>query len=197
MRSPEATRSLILARAGVLFNVQGYKATSISDITTATGLTKGAIYGHFLNKEALEEQALDYLASKVFEILRGKVKAQTTATDKLRAVFSYFKSYLENPPVEGGCPILNAAIEVDDAHPSLKARAKANMDILRASVIGILNNGIARNQLKPRMDVAGFAALIVASLEGAVMMSKLCGNSDDILAVTGHLDSLLKEYELL
>jgi TetR/AcrR family transcriptional regulator, transcriptional repressor for nem operon len=195
MRSPEATRTLILARAGVLFNVQGYKATSLSDITSATGLSKGAIYGHFLNKEALEEQALDYLASQVFEIMRAKIKAQHTAGDKLRAVFAYFKSYLQNPPIEGGCPILNAAIEVDDAHPSLKVRVRGNMEVLKASVATILQNGITRGQLRSDLPVQGFTAIIIASLEGAIMLGKLSGTADDLLAVVAHLEQTLQQYE--
>jgi TetR/AcrR family transcriptional regulator, transcriptional repressor for nem operon len=197
VRSPESTRSLILTQAGTLFNVQGYKATSLSDITAATGLTKGAIYGHFLNKEALEEQALDYMASRVFEIMRAKIKAQTTAGDKLRAVFAYFKSYLQNPPITGGCPILNAAIEVDDGHPSLKARAQGNMEVLKASVATILQNGINRGQLRGDMDVRGFTAIIIASLEGAIMMGKLSGTTEDLLAVVAHLEQTLAYYEQL
>ena len=54
MRSPEVTRERILRQSGKLFNTQGYKATSLSDITEASGLTKGAIYQHFENKEKLD-----------------------------------------------------------------------------------------------------------------------------------------------
>ena len=45
MRDPQGTRETILKKSGVLFNTQGYKATSISDITEATGFTKGAFAG--------------------------------------------------------------------------------------------------------------------------------------------------------
>ncbi|MEP0479738.1 MAG: TetR family transcriptional regulator, partial [Nonlabens sp.] len=55
MRDPEHTKATILKESANLFNAQGYKATSLSDITTATGLTKGAIYKHFKNKEDLEQ----------------------------------------------------------------------------------------------------------------------------------------------
>ena len=61
MRNPEQTREKILKKSGLLFNTQGYKATSISDITSATGFTKGAIYRHFKSKEELEKEKEDML----------------------------------------------------------------------------------------------------------------------------------------
>jgi AcrR family transcriptional regulator len=65
MRNPEQTREHILHQSGLLFNVQGYKATSLSNITNATGFTKGAIYKHFKSKDDLEKETLLYLSSVV------------------------------------------------------------------------------------------------------------------------------------
>ncbi|MEP2968608.1 TetR/AcrR family transcriptional regulator, partial [Nonlabens ulvanivorans] len=47
MRNPQLTKDIIIKESADLFNTKGYKATSLSDITTATGFTKGAIYKHF------------------------------------------------------------------------------------------------------------------------------------------------------
>jgi TetR/AcrR family transcriptional regulator, transcriptional repressor for nem operon len=52
IRQPEITKDLILYKAGTLFNTNGYKASTISNITKATGLTKGAIKRHFTNKQS-------------------------------------------------------------------------------------------------------------------------------------------------
>src|SRR5687767_8415008 len=142
MRNPDETKGRILRKSGVLFNTQGYKATSISDITTATGLTKGAIYRHFRNKAVLEKETLFHLSSIMFGKLRARIKGESTAGGKLRAIFRYFESYITNPEVKGGCPLMNAAIEADDAHPSLRREAVKVLDILRDSVVGILKNGI-------------------------------------------------------
>ena len=109
MRNPAATKEIILVKSGNLFNTQGYKATSISDITTATGFTKGAIYRHFENKNDLEMETLMHLSTQMFAKLREKIVAKDTAGDKLRAVFSFFESYVTNPPLKGGCPLLNGA----------------------------------------------------------------------------------------
>jgi len=49
----ERTSAFIIERVAPVFNKHGYIGTSMSDLTEATGLTKGALYGNFENKEAL------------------------------------------------------------------------------------------------------------------------------------------------
>jgi AcrR family transcriptional regulator len=196
MRNPEATREKILKKSGVLFNTKGYKATSISDITEATGYTKGAIYRHFKSKEDLEKETLWHLSTIMFGETRERIKAQLNAGDKLRAVFKYFETYVTVPVVKGGCPLMNAAIEADDAHPSLRKTAIRVLDILRDSVLTILENGIRYKQIRSGIDQEYYATVIIAALEGAIMMSKLRGNNDDIRRVVKHLDTLVKEIEI-
>lgn len=196
MRNPEVTKETILKKSGILFNSQGYKATSISDITGATGFTKGAIYRHFASKDDLEMETLLHLSSLMFEKLRKQIKQEGTAGNKLRAVFSFFESFVTNPPLKGGCPLMNAAIEVDDSNPALRRAALKILNTLRESLITMLANGIKHKQIKPGTDKDFYATLIVASLEGAIMMSKLCNNNDDIKRITKHLEKQLKEIEI-
>jgi AcrR family transcriptional regulator len=196
MRDPEATKERILKKSGVLFNTQGYKATSISDITDATGFTKGAIYRHFDNKDELERETLAYLSSQLFEKLRELIKEKPTAGEKLRTIFCFFESYITHPPLRGGCPLLNAAVEADDAHPALRKEALKTLSILRGSVITILQNGINHKQLKATIDKDFYATLFIATLEGGIMMSKLTGNDDDIRKMIKHLNNMLTEIEV-
>lgn len=195
MRQPEATKAKILKQSGQLFNTQGYKATSISDITSATGLTKGAIYRHFRNKNQLERQALTYLSETMFSAIRDRIKVESTAPAKLRALFGFFESYISNPPVKGGCPLLNVSTEVDDAHPILRKQAVTILNMLRDSIINILSNGIRYGQLKTGIQKEYYASVIIAMLEGAIMMSKLRGNNEDIRMTIRHLETLMKEIE--
>lgn len=196
MRNPEVTKETILRQSGILFNTQGYKATSISNITDATGLTKGAIYRHFTSKDELEIETLNHLSTIMNEKVRQRVKEQATAGNKLRAVVQFFESYISNPPVEGGCPLLNAAVEADDAHPELRKTAVKILSGLRSSLVSILEKGIYYKQLKKGIDKDLYATLIIAALEGAIMMSKLSGNDDDIKRIIRHLEKQIAEIEI-
>lgn len=196
MRNPDLTREKILKKSGILFNTQGYKATSLSDITEATGYTKGAIYRHFKSKEVLEKETLFHLSTIMFERVRAKIKDEKTAGDKLRAVIRFFQSYVTKPEVKGGCPLMNVAIEADDANPLLRREAVKILDILRDSVITILRNGVRFRQIRKDVDVEYYATIIIASLEGAIMMSKLRRNNDDIRRVIRHLETQLAIIEM-
>ncbi len=196
MRNPEATKESILKRSGILFNTNGYKATSISDITTATGLTKGAIYTHFKNKDELEQETLSYLSSLLFLKLKELVSTKITAPEKLRSIFTFFELYISKPPLKGGCPLLNAAIEADDAHAGLRKEALKILTILRGSVVSILQKGIEHKQIKPDIDKDFFATLVIACLEGSIMMSKLERNDSDIKRMTKHLNQQLQQIEI-
>lgn len=195
MRNPEITKEKILKQSGQLFNTQGYKATSLRDITEATGYTKGAIYRHFSSKDELEIETLSHLSQQMFDLVRNRIKEQKTAGAKLRSIFNYFETYISKPPLKGGCPLMNVAIEADDAHPQLRKRAVLILDMLCESIITILNNGIKFGQIKKDIDVHFYATVIIASLEGAIMMSKLRGNDGDISRVTHHLEKLIVEIE--
>lgn len=195
MRNAEVTREKILAKSAVLFNTRGYEATSLSDITAATGYTKGAIYRHFKSKAALERNTLSYLSAIMFEKLRNVIKSENSAGDKLRAVFRYFASYATNPPLKGGCPLMNAAIEADDSNAILRKEAAKILSVLRSSVVTILKNGMRYKQIKNDIDPQFHATIMIASLEGAIMMSKLSGNNADVRSVIRHLEKHLKEVE--
>jgi TetR/AcrR family transcriptional repressor of nem operon len=196
MRNPTETREAILQHAGGLFNLQGYKATSISHITDATGYTKGAIYRHFKNKEKLEEQSLVYLMGLMFEKLRVQIKGQKKAGGKLIAIIHFFESYVTKPPIKGGCPLLNVAIEADDNSPHLRKKAHTILDVLKESIVTILSNGIKFGQLKKDIDKDYYATIIIASLEGAIMMSKLSKTNHDIRIVIRHLEEMISTIEI-
>jgi AcrR family transcriptional regulator len=168
----------------------------LSDITDATGLTKGAIYRHFKSKEDLEKKALYYLSSQLYEKLRTAIKAQPTAPKKLHAMFAFFNSYITDAPINGGCPLMNAAVEADDNHPALRQGALKILNALHESIVTVLDNGIQHGQIKPDIDKNYYATIIFAALEGSIMMSKLRGNNDDIRMVIRHLNKVVEEIEV-
>ena len=140
-------------------------------------------------------ETLFHLSSLMFEELRARIRCEATAGNKLRAVFRYFESYIKKPVVKGGCPLMNAAIEADDTNPALRKEAIKILDILRDSLTAILKNGIRFKQIRADTDLDYYATLVIASLEGAIMMSKLRGDNQDINRVIRHLENEVKKIE--
>ena len=181
------TKEMILERCAQLFSKQGYFGSSLSDIMHETGLEKGGIYNHFDSKEQLALESFDYAFSLLQQRMRLSLEGKTHAVERLYAILSYFQSLLEEPVIVGGCPILNTAIEADDAQPALRERALHAMDSLRSTIERIVAKGIQRQELRPEIDVAACATLFVATLEGAVMLSKLYRDTVHMQRAVEHL----------
>ena len=196
MRNSEATKNNIIIASANLFNTQGYKATSISDITKATGLTKGAIYRHFDSKADLEQQALRSLAKLMFTEIGVSIKEAKTFRSKMEAIFSFFEEYMHTPLYKGGCPLMNAAIEVDDTNAVLRQQTYNMLAQLKASVSKLITNGIANGQVGKDIDASYYSTIIIATLEGAIMMSRLERTDTSILQAIRHLRELVEELSV-
>lgn len=183
----DQTRQRIVAQAARVFSRQGYFGTPLSDLMRETGLEKGGIYNHFASKEALALEAFDYSIALLRDIYAREVNATTNSVDRLLAVLAMFRVLATNPPLPGGCPLLNTAIEADDAQPALRARVRRAMDewldLLRVTT----QQGIARGEIDPAIDPDALATLLIASLEGAVMLSKLYRDPGHMYTVIAHL----------
>ena len=125
----ERTRQRIVELAAPVFNRQGYVGASLRDLVDATGLEKGGIYNHFGSKELLAVEAYDFAMSRVTGHLARSQEGATDALDRLTRMIRAFGVTARRPAIEGGCPIMNTAIECDDTHPELRDRARASMTL--------------------------------------------------------------------
>src|SRR5580698_7254945 len=166
----EATRRRIVEQSAAVFNRHGYSGTSISDLMEVTGLEKGGIYRHFESKQELAAAAFDYAWETVNEPLWRGLENCESAIDKLLLLV---KNFVEQPPrtLPGGCPLLNTAVDSDDGNPVLRSKARAALDQWRSSIAEIVRTGQRARELRREVDPVAVATLVIASLEGAVMMS--------------------------
>lgn len=180
MQKGERTRQHILEQAAQVFSLRGYHATSYSDLTAATGLEKGGIYNHFGSKDQLALEAFDYSMDLVRQRSREILRGRQHTLDRLRGVVEIFYSLIEHPILGGGCLILNTAVEADDTHPALREKAQTAMNEWRSYISQTVQKGIERKEIRPNVDGESLATLILSTMEGAIMMSKLYGDSTHI-----------------
>ncbi len=197
VRDPDQTRLSILKTASQLFNKQGYKATSISDITSELPLTKGAIYKHFKDKSELEKEALLFLCHKMMGSISQRIREKGNARAKLEAVIQYFEQYAIKAPFAYGCPVMNAAIEADDTNPSLKAVVINIFDEFHSSIVRILNNGIKHGQIRADIEKDMIASFMINALEGGVMMLKVTDSPDHLNASLSYLKAELDRITVI
>ncbi len=191
MSKAQETRANIIRQAAELFNQQGYAGSSISDIMKATGLKKGGIYNHFKSKDELALEAFDYAYNQVSQRIWSVVKPKRNAIERLQAMVSSYLIFSDEPPIAGGCPILNTAIETDDTNSPLRDRALQAMNSSRSLIVRILQTGIEKGEVRPTIEPDTVATIIFSTLEGAIMMSKLERNSIHLERAVAHLQEYI------
>lgn len=181
------TRERIIARSAEAFNTHGYAGTAISDIMRTTGLEKGGIYRHFTSKDELALAAFDYSAQQVRQRFAASLANRAKGIEALHAFVDVFRSYAHNPPIIGGCPVLNTAIESDDTNPVLAQRAAAVIGEWRHTIRTAVIQGIEHGEIRAEVDGDALAMVLIATLEGAVMLARLLHDETPLVQATTHL----------
>ena len=191
MTKGEQTRRKIVEAAAPIFNKRGYDGSSLSDLMKATGLKKGGIYRHFSSKEELAAEAFDYTWEVAWNSRLLHVDEKANGIQKLKQLIANFIEH--RSPVPGGCPILNTAIDADDGNLVLRAHVAKALRSWLSRLQTIVDQARTRGETQPGVDPQAVATLIVASLEGALMMSRIQRNDDALRRVQAHLKRYLDE----
>jgi AcrR family transcriptional regulator len=177
MGKAEETRKFIIEQAAPIFNMYGYNGTSMSQLTKAINMTKGAVYGNFKDKDEIALAAFDYNLAEISEQTKAVIRSKNNAGDKLIALANYYLDHFSDINRKGGCPILNAAIDSDNVHPPLKKKVEQAIETWTDTVARIIHNGIKYKQINHNIRADQFASVFVSLIEGGIMMSKVTGNS--------------------
>jgi TetR/AcrR family transcriptional repressor of nem operon len=185
----ELTRQKIVEAAAPIFNRHGYEGSSLNALMEATGLKKGGIYRHFASKEELAAEAFDHIWGTVWKSRQIDLEGMASGFEKLKQFIANFVEH--RSPVAGGCPVLNTAVDADDGNAVLRARVaralRTWVDLLASFVVEAQEQGTARRGVEPK----AVATLIVASLEGALMMARIQRSEEPLRQIQMHLNGHL------
>jgi TetR/AcrR family transcriptional repressor of nem operon len=176
MSKAENTKKYIIEKSAPVFNIKGYSGTSLSDIIAVTGLTKGAIYGNFENKDEVAIAAYLHNLDELIGKLTAAMHNKKTASDKLIAFTDYYRTNWKVIFERGGCIIQNAAIEADDNAPYLKKHVQRSIKDWVKSFTRIIEMGQRDGTFKKKIDAEAYAYQLVIILEGAIMLGKIMNN---------------------
>ena len=196
MSKAEKTKQFIIEKTAPIFNTKGYSGTSINDMTTATGLTKGSIYGNFENKDEVAIASFKFNVKKLHDVLSREIEKQRTFKEKLLVYPRVYAKYQSLEVTLGGCPILNTAVESDDTHPVLKKYAERTLLYWKEKLMYLINQGINAGEFKAKpINAENTALTIIALIEGGMMISKLTGNDKDLSAIMLSLYKIIEDLE--
>jgi len=188
----ERTTAFIIETVAPVFNKHGYVGTSMSDLTDATNLTKGALYGNFENKEALALAAFQYNRSLLLTAIDEHLSIEGKAIAKIENLIEFYKKYDIFTMNMGGCPILNVGIDAQHNNKLLAAAAKETIKDIEGKIALVFENGINNGELKLPVSPLQFSKQLFTIIQGAIAMATITKDRKYLLNTVTYLDVLIK-----
>ena len=192
-RDPERTRELLLQAAFWEIYRSGYRSADLDAILAAAGVTKGALYYHFDNKEALGYAVVDEI---IASNLRQKwVRPLRNAKNPIDVLVCIIQSEsLKREDIQRGCPLLNLSQEMSGLDEGFRKRTARIYKEWHDAMAEALREGQKRRVVRSDINANETATFVIAAWEGYVVLGK---NAQDPRlmesgqrSVCGHIESL-------
>lgn len=171
-RTAEYDRGEVLEQAMALFWRQGYRNTSIRELTVATGLGESSLYNAFGDKRGLYCEALDYF----FAMLKG-IWARTmegeTPLNGLRKFWYWMCDDAAGKHSGLGCMIVNTAVEVAPHDRAIRKMIRKIYADFEALMTERLEQAQASGELGADKNVQAIARFLMHSTQGIRVMAKI------------------------
>ena len=169
------TKDGIIHAAARIIHVKGYKSTSVDDVLRESAVGKGNFYYYFKSKEDLGYAIIDRAVRSFVERTLDPCFSDPDANrlSQIRCFLDRVFQAQQERNCVGGCPMGNLASELSDVHEGFRARLAEIFTLWRARLTQALSEGQARQEVSPGCAPAAAAQFLVASLEGAILMTKV------------------------
>src|SRR5580704_2735494 len=192
-RNPERTRGLLLQAAFREMHRSGFRSADLDAILAAAGVTKGALYYHFDNKDALGYAVVDeVIASNLHQKWVQPLRNAKNPIDVLVRIIQ--SESLKREDVQRGCPLLNLSQEMSGLDEGFRRRTAQVYKDWHVAMAEALRQGQKRRVVRSDINANETATFVIATWEGYVVLGK---NSQDPRTmrsgqrrVSGHLESL-------
>ena len=135
-------------------------------------MEKGGIYRHFESKQQLAAEAFDYAWKLALDTRFEGTQEISNTVERLKQIVRNFRDRRAGL-VPGGCPLLNTAIDSDDGNPPLREKARGALDNWLDRLRWIIDEGKRQGEIRRSVNSFELATLIVGTLEGSLLVSRL------------------------
>ena len=137
------TRQALVAAARELFGERGYAATSVDEIVRQAGVTKGALYHHFADKDALFRAVVEDVKGEVTSVMAQAFLEATAEPDALDTVIRGCLAFIDvhADPAVRRITILDARSVLDPA-TRRELEARYEVAVIRGALRRAANLGM-------------------------------------------------------
>ena len=193
MSKAKRTKWYIIEKTAELFNKKGFVGTSLHDLTNATQLTKGSIYGNFKNKEDVAVAAFNHNYQNLIKRFGSKLSEKSNAIDKLQVFLDTYAAIYDDIISLGGCPILNNAVDADDTNETLFTLSKKAFSDWNKNIKSIIEQGKKNKEIFDAVDAQYYADLFIANIEGGLLLAKSTGEKRYFSHAIQHLRKIIED----
>ncbi|MFG1796168.1 TetR/AcrR family transcriptional regulator [Nocardia sp. NPDC049149] len=181
------TRKRMIRQAALLFRAQGYAGTGIREVAERAGANRGVIYHHFPGgKPEMATEVMAYIDGMVSPGIAA-VCATQEPIPAMRAILEAAKLVMAGGDQPAGCPVAAIALGAGSGEQALRSTARA---IFRRWQVPF-RECLARNGFG-ESDAANLATLVIAGMEGALILCRTEGATDPLDRVAAGLERALK-----
>jgi TetR/AcrR family transcriptional repressor of nem operon len=167
------TRERLIDAAYRLSRRKGFDRTSVSEVIAEAGVQRGSLYHYFPGKEDLGLAVLERDRSEFMAMLDSTLSLSGHPASKLQAFFdAALKKHRESGFV-GGCLWGNTALEMSDTNPAYAQLVAEVFDAWLAKTEAVIRRGQEEGEFRADLKAGDLARLVVAGIEGGIMMSRL------------------------
>ena len=177
------TRHRLLRNTARLLRTQGFAATGVTDILSTSGVPRGSLYHHFPDgKEQLAAGATAQSGQTIVHALREMIKSAGSAADGVRTFCDYYIKELETSGYARGCPLATVALETSATENPVQQQTATAFE----NIISVIADQLHDEGLTEPRDLA---VVIVATIEGALILAKATRNTEHLTIVRNHVQN--------
>lgn len=186
-------RQRILDAAHSLVLERGFSGTSVADVLSAVGASKGAFFHHFPSKAALGHALVERYAEADAAVLDAALAAAEATSDdpadQLVALLRGFEDAATGsaPLQQPGCLFASFVYEQIPETDQIRPMITEAIELWRARILEKLEQAAATGRVPADVELSALADQVFTVFEGAFVLARATGDADHVRAQLAHL----------
>ena len=196
-RPAEFVRDEVLHRAMETFWRQGYKATSMKDLTRATGLQPGSLYGAFKSKRSLFLEALETYYQFNMNGLEERLSRTGSPIDRIQGVFERIIEASTTDPDNKGCMMVNTLLETPAVDKEINHRLREMFKSVESRLKEVIIDAQNSGHIDKTKDPELLAQAVLTGMHGMRVLCRTQPHPDVLHNCMNSLLSVLSDKPVM
>ena len=169
-----SNRDKLLSQGLRIIHRHGFEASSVRDIVQAAGVPQGSFTNHFASKEAFGLEVIDLYTAYSDAMVRETLANEALAPlERVRAYVDAHIAMMQRDGMRSGCLYGNFSAEASNASEPIRTKVAAALAERQEAVATCLRAALAAGEVPATLDVEAVSSVVVSSLQGALLLSKV------------------------